>query len=1461
MTEELVENRREAADKSVTRDNSFPIDRGGGYFQILIPSPSPNSGVLPAFLPDDFRIRERVLDSTVRADAMWSAAIGIAITKAAALAWETKSESSLRSKKAQELLLSADATSISGIGGWVSYMGKQVRNFTCTNGGCYTEIIRKTGAYGSKIVGLGHLSSLRMRRTGDPEYPFIYLDRWGRQHVMKWWQVFNLVDMPDPDESFLGMGLCAAERAYQQIRKLSALELYLYEKISGSRPLALHIVNGLTRDQLMDMMSSASESQASKGMSMYMGALVATTLKPDSAPTLVTIPLAELPDGFEAAAERDRADLIYANALGLDPQDLKPMSNQQMGAGAQSEVLNQKAEGRGQAAYRQQLTHMLNQLVFDDKTQFLFTEHDYRDQKMAADVAVARGAFVSGLVDKQLITGQQGLQVLVEQGELPKAFIETGAQAGSDLSDTDKQGVIEPLNNDPTGAPQPTTQPVMQVQNPAPVQPGAPIPTAQETTSAAEPTAAADPVKKTIVDQKAQTPHSVHARHIQAGARRILRQVHGGGVVRTKDDSGGVWRYIHGHPVLIKGGSGGGGGGSGSGGGSVSGGKGKGKSKGAGATAATGTGTNAPTTPKHQKNNVPTHGAGGQSKYPTLDAYKKGQISHENALQMLQADIKTAKLAGDTKAVNTLNTQYYGLKKAGPKPSDQSLTNAPHVPSTPKVPLQGPISTTSHDAAKAAAYNITESFLSGDISKAKMDQDLGIIGAKTGHSVEQLKALAKEHDLSLQKHTPAQPTIPTSTTPKALLTAQEKIDSIAGTPVHGLAGETKYQIDQGNATFSDVNSFHMKSNEAIKNLQTQIDGADAAIASAKSAGLTPLSTIQKYKDNAIAQQEAIHALKASVDDHWKQKQASTPPPAVTTPTSTKLPLSELHNDPDVIHAAKLMSTNEWLDYDKKAKEVAAKYGIPVNDVKDSINKANQIHNPFAGFTPVKPVSSGVTAPAALSTFAAAAKHGMVENDAYKLNTLVDKHNKGLIADATYNTQMYKLAKETGKTKKDLEGIASEMGTTHAPSGSSVPKTPKMPKAGTGPGTSPSDAVKIGMQWQQQYADGKITTAQLDTHLYNVAKANGMHSGVDVKNAIAAYVKNVGPTGVIPSTGTPKTTISATIASKIAAMPPTKQDLVKLGEVYDQHGGTSSTYMMAIEAYNTKHGTFLTWSSAGPAVKEAKQEAGLLPTASFGGSGYKPLPAGSTPVAGAYAPHKPATGVGAVGAPKGKVKTDSSGNATIKELNGKDYKMNPSVSAANTWADQGFTQWHSGLTSGEKEAFIGYSKNGDGPINNFLRHGTIGDESNSFGPQKPSVVNARIKHLDDAIAKSSVHTDVVTVRGFSHAGLVQRMESGQDLTGAVFHDNAYVSTSVNTSGGFGGSVKMTIHVPKGSKGGYMDGNMHLTKYPGEAELLLGRDSNFRIVGYHRKNKYDPWNVEVEYMGTGPMPTTGTAFKAE
>jgi len=428
----IIRRSTKAGDIAQLRSTNGYIGNGGGLFQILVPIPS-LARILPQDLPTSAKERDRVLSITPRVDAQWGAAVGIATTQVSSMSWDVEgSKGSARYLKS--MLENADISVGNWTGGWVHFIGKNVRDYSTTNNGSFFGIIRKGTARGSKIIGIEHLSSIRCFRTGDPQFPVVYMDRWGGQHALRWYEVVAISDMPDSDDYLLGAGICAAERAYQQIRKLASLENYVYEKISGSRPLAIYIVSGLNARQLDKIMKDGITTQTQKGLTTYMGALVAATLKPDEQPGLVTIPLAELPDGFDAKQERDRADLIYANSIGLDPQDLAPIGGErQLGVGAQSAVLHDKAKGRGLAAYKVAIRTAINKMVASNKSRFYFTENDFVDKERAAKISRLRSDFVNGLVSRNILSPEEGKQLLAEWGEIPVSFVQLDITPGTEI--------------------------------------------------------------------------------------------------------------------------------------------------------------------------------------------------------------------------------------------------------------------------------------------------------------------------------------------------------------------------------------------------------------------------------------------------------------------------------------------------------------------------------------------------------------------------------------------------------------------------------------------------------------------------------------------------------------------------------------------------------------------------------------------------------------------------------------------------------------------------------------------------------------------------------------------------------------------------------------------------------------------------------------------------------------------
>jgi hypothetical protein len=232
---------QEILKKSVTRDD-YQSNPTSAVMHWIIPNYTSGDRDLPLFWS---YARDVTLASTLYRESMWADAVSIAISKIAARGFDVESDVPLRAKRAQDLFLNFDSGH-----GYVSGLQKHLQNFLLTGNGAHVEIVRASSALGSRIIGLVPLDTFRCRRTGDPDYPIIYRDRVGHEHIMREWDVFSLADMPDPADTWYGIGHCSAERAYKSIMKLEAIERYILDKVSGQRILAFYIVGGVTPKNL-----------------------------------------------------------------------------------------------------------------------------------------------------------------------------------------------------------------------------------------------------------------------------------------------------------------------------------------------------------------------------------------------------------------------------------------------------------------------------------------------------------------------------------------------------------------------------------------------------------------------------------------------------------------------------------------------------------------------------------------------------------------------------------------------------------------------------------------------------------------------------------------------------------------------------------------------------------------------------------------------------------------------------------------------------------------------------------------------------------------------------------------------------------------------------------------------------------------------------------------------------------
>jgi hypothetical protein len=374
---------------------------------------------------------DAILADTPLIENMWASAVNSTLSRQVAIGFmiSDTTNNARRIDRAKQLMLDFDGSYSYGL-------SRHVRDFLTTDNGAFIEIIRASNARGSRIVGLAHLDSLRTYRTNDHDYPVIYQDYRGEFHRLRHEEVIMLSDMPSARIEHRGLGMCAARRAFETILKLTAIETYVREKVSGSRNLAIHIVNGISDMQLRDALMSSQEGQSQRGFVVYKGSTIIPMLKSES-PSVVTIPLAEIPDGFNADSERKDAYLRYANALGVFVGEIQPLSGQGLGTGTQTVVLEEAAEGRGMAAWRRAFTLALTHHVFPTTTTFTFASSDVRDKKMKIDTLSMASSAIRNFLDTGVLTADQIRNYLVDEGIFPKEFMQFDATSVGTSNDND----------------------------------------------------------------------------------------------------------------------------------------------------------------------------------------------------------------------------------------------------------------------------------------------------------------------------------------------------------------------------------------------------------------------------------------------------------------------------------------------------------------------------------------------------------------------------------------------------------------------------------------------------------------------------------------------------------------------------------------------------------------------------------------------------------------------------------------------------------------------------------------------------------------------------------------------------------------------------------------------------------------------------------------------------------------
>lgn len=467
----------QARKRSVTQQDAIPAT-AAAPFTILMGPVGLLSGIPGiaqygqfALPPSGSIVRDRLLSQTPGFETMWSAAIFKSISKKIAQGFriEDADDSQRRIKQAQQLVLGYD-------GSYASGLQRGMQDYLLTDMGMIVEKARQSSARGSRVAGLFHLDALRCYPTGDPAKPIVYWSYYGGYHLLDAEDVIRITDMPSPRVELRGYGMCSASRAWATILKLAAVEVYFREKITGTRNLAIHIVNGVSDKQMRDALNSSEEMRNERGFVLYKGSTIIPMTEMAATPTVVTIPLAEVPDGFNVAEERTDAYRRYAHSIGMNVEEFVPAAAG-LNTGLSTQIRDEGIAGQGMAAFDKNWELALTHTVLPGSTTFYMgTNEDWRDQKMKADAQKARADMLAVYVQNGALSPMQMLNAGVDSGDLDQAFLPDDATEAGDINDNEKLISGEAQARMPVTTPIPSNQPQAQQQGQSsPPSPAGPI--------------------------------------------------------------------------------------------------------------------------------------------------------------------------------------------------------------------------------------------------------------------------------------------------------------------------------------------------------------------------------------------------------------------------------------------------------------------------------------------------------------------------------------------------------------------------------------------------------------------------------------------------------------------------------------------------------------------------------------------------------------------------------------------------------------------------------------------------------------------------------------------------------------------------------------------------------------------------------------------------------------------------
>jgi hypothetical protein len=356
--------------------------------------------------------------------------------------------------------------------GWDKLMMKVIKDELSQDNAGFIEAIRTEDSWKAPVIQLNHLDAARCQRTGNWETPVVYTDINGEQHKLKWYQVYDVCEYPDPDERYRGLQQCAVSRTLIGAQTMRDIAVYEREKVNGRNPSALHLIGGIQQQRIEAMIALAQNNSEQMGYTRYQWPFMIASLDPNARVSHEQVDIRSLPDGYDKAESFKQYIVLLGLAFGIDPQDIAPLQGGGLGTGQQSQILAQKGRGKGPALFMTTIEHMMNfHGIMPSTVTFHYEEQDDAENEAKTNLMWRRAQVYKMLATPTKTVGSTGntpgntpgsataqkggaqdgepilpvkiiRQIMRDNGDLKQEYLDALGEAdltpGTDLSSDDK---------------------------------------------------------------------------------------------------------------------------------------------------------------------------------------------------------------------------------------------------------------------------------------------------------------------------------------------------------------------------------------------------------------------------------------------------------------------------------------------------------------------------------------------------------------------------------------------------------------------------------------------------------------------------------------------------------------------------------------------------------------------------------------------------------------------------------------------------------------------------------------------------------------------------------------------------------------------------------------------------------------------------------------------------------------